>query len=93
MQDPNEVQMDKNRFISVQDAVERIRRGEQIIVVDDQDRENEGDLIFASDKVSPEAVNFMARHGRGLICISLTADRCDELELPLVLQHLDSLSQ
>jgi 3,4-dihydroxy 2-butanone 4-phosphate synthase/GTP cyclohydrolase II len=71
-------------FISVDEAVARIARGEQVIVVDDEDRENEGDLILASDKVSPEAINFMARYGRGLICISLTPDRCDELDLPLM---------
>jgi len=57
-----------------------------IIVVDDEDRENEGDLIFAADMVTPEAINFMARHGRGLICVSLTPDRCDELELPLMVE-------
>ena len=66
--------------------MERIARGEQVIVVDDEDRENEGDLILASDKVSPEAINFMARFGRGLICVSLTPDRCDELELPLMVE-------
>jgi 3,4-dihydroxy 2-butanone 4-phosphate synthase/GTP cyclohydrolase II len=73
-------------FITVEEALARIARGEQIIVVDDEDRENEGDLIVAADKVSPEAVNFMARFGRGLICVSLTADRCDELDLPLMVE-------
>jgi len=73
-------------FVTVEEAVERIARGEQVIVVDDEDRENEGDLILASDKVSPEAINFMARFGRGLICVSLTPDRCDELELPLMVE-------
>jgi 3,4-dihydroxy 2-butanone 4-phosphate synthase/GTP cyclohydrolase II len=73
-------------FISVEEALARIGRGEQIIVVDDEDRENEGDLIVAADKVSPEAVNFMARFGRGLICVSLTAERCDELDLPLMVE-------
>jgi 3,4-dihydroxy 2-butanone 4-phosphate synthase/GTP cyclohydrolase II len=75
-----------NAFITVEEAVARIARGEQIIVVDDADRENEGDLIFASDKVTPDAVNFMARHGRGLICVSITGERCDELELPLMVE-------
>ena len=56
-------------FLSVEEAVARIQRGEQIIVVDDADRENEGDLIFASDKVTPEAINFMARFARGLVCV------------------------
>ncbi len=73
-------------FLSVEEAVARIQRGEQIIVVDDADRENEGDLIFASDKVTPEAVNFMARFARGLVCVSLTAERCDELDLPPMVQ-------
>ena len=75
-----------NAFITVKEAVARIARGEQIIVVDDEDRENEGDLIFASDKVTPDAVNFMARHGRGLICVSITGERCDELDLPLMVE-------
>ncbi len=73
-------------FLSVEEAIARIARGEQVIVVDDEDRENEGDLIFAAEKVTPEAINFMARHGRGLICISLTAERCDELDLPLMVE-------
>ena len=73
-------------FLSVEEAVARIARGEQVIVVDDEDRENEGDLIFAADAVSPEAINFMARNARGLICIALTADRCDELDLPLMVE-------
>jgi len=73
-------------FITVEEAVARIARGEQIIVVDDEDRENEGDLIFASDKVTPDAVNFMARFGRGLICVSITGERCDELDLPLMVE-------
>ncbi|HSL19670.1 MAG TPA: bifunctional 3,4-dihydroxy-2-butanone-4-phosphate synthase/GTP cyclohydrolase II [Methylomirabilota bacterium] len=71
-------------LISVEEAIERLREGELIVVADDADRENEGDLIFAADKVTPEAVNFMARHGRGLICIALTPERCDELDLPLM---------
>ena len=77
---------EKNVFITVAEAVARITRGEQVIVVDDEDRENEGDLILASDKVNPEAINFMARFGRGLICVSLTADRCDDLGLPLMVE-------
>jgi 3,4-dihydroxy 2-butanone 4-phosphate synthase/GTP cyclohydrolase II len=72
--------------ISVEEAIRRIGAGEQIIVVDDEDRENEGDLIFAADTVTPEAINFMARYGRGLICVALTSDRCDELELPLMVK-------
>ncbi len=77
---------DEEGFLSVPEAVARIARGEQIIVVDDEDRENEGDLIFAADKVTPEAINFMARHGRGLICIALPPDRCEALDLPLMVE-------
>jgi 3,4-dihydroxy 2-butanone 4-phosphate synthase/GTP cyclohydrolase II len=73
-------------FLSVEEAVARIARGEQVIVVDDEDRENEGDLIFAADRVTPEAINFMARNARGLVCIALTEDRCDELDLPLMVE-------
>ena len=73
-------------IISVEEGIARIARGEQVIVVDDEDRENEGDLIFAAEKVTPEAVNFMARFGRGLICVSLTPERCDALELPLMVE-------
>jgi len=73
-------------FITVEDAVARIARGELVVVVDDEDRENEGDLILAADRVTPEAVNFMARHARGLICVALTPERCDELDLPLMVE-------
>jgi 3,4-dihydroxy 2-butanone 4-phosphate synthase/GTP cyclohydrolase II len=73
-------------LISVEEGIARIARGEALIVVDDEDRENEGDLIVAADLVTPEAVNFMARHGRGLICIALTPERCDELDLPLMVE-------
>ncbi len=73
-------------IISVEEGIARIARGEQVIVVDDEDRENEGDLIFAAEKVTPEAINFMARFGRGLICVSLTPERCDELDLPLMVE-------
>jgi 3,4-dihydroxy 2-butanone 4-phosphate synthase / GTP cyclohydrolase II len=71
-------------FASVAEAVERFRDGRMVILVDDADRENEGDLAIAADKVTPEAINFMTRHGRGLVCLSLTAERCDALRLPLM---------
>lgn len=71
-------------FLSVDAGVERFRRGEMVILVDDEDRENEGDLAVAAEKVTPDAVNFMTRHGRGLVCLSLTPERCDELRLPLM---------
>ena len=63
-------------------AIEEVRAGRMVIVADDEDRENEGDLVMAADAVTPEAVNFMARHGRGLICVPLVGERCDELDLP-----------
>ncbi len=69
-------------FVSVEEAIARFAQGRMVILVDDEDRENEGDLALAAEKVTPEAINFMARHGRGLICLSLTEERCDELQLP-----------
>lgn len=69
---------------SIKDAIEAIRRGEVIIVVDDEDRENEGDFVCAAEKITPEIVNFMATHGRGLICAPLSEERCDELDLQLM---------
>lgn len=74
-----EVKLDR-----IEDAIEAIRKGEVVIVVDDEDRENEGDFICAAEKVTPEIVNFMATHGRGLICAPLVEDRCDELGLELM---------
>jgi len=74
----------KTPFASIEDAIEAIRDGKMIIVVDDEDRENEGDLTIAAEKVTPEAINFMAKFGRGLICIPMTEERLDELELPLM---------
>ncbi|HMC60709.1 MAG TPA: 3,4-dihydroxy-2-butanone-4-phosphate synthase [Candidatus Solibacter sp.] len=71
-------------FVSVPEAIGEIRAGRIVVVVDDEDRENEGDLTIAAEKVTPEIVNFMATHGRGLICLTLTADRCDYLRLPLM---------
>ncbi len=67
---------------TIEEAVEDIRAGKLIIIVDDEDRENEGDLVCAAEKITPEIVNFMATHGRGLICLPLTEDRCDFLQLP-----------
>ena len=68
-------------FATVEEALEDIRAGRFVIVVDDEDRENEGDLTIAAQFATPEAINFMATHGRGLICLSLTEERCDELGL------------
>jgi 3,4-dihydroxy 2-butanone 4-phosphate synthase/GTP cyclohydrolase II len=74
-------------FDRIEDAVEAIRQGRMVIVVDDADRENEGDLTIAAEKVTPEAINFMARYGRGLICLSMTGERLDELEVPLMVSQ------
>ena len=71
-------------FSRIEEAVDAIRAGRMVIVVDDEDRENEGDLTIAAEKITPEAINFMARFGRGLICVSLTPERLDELEIPLM---------
>jgi 3,4-dihydroxy 2-butanone 4-phosphate synthase / GTP cyclohydrolase II len=71
-------------FSTVEAAVEDVRQGRMIVLVDDEDRENEGDLTMAAEKITPEAINFMARYGRGLICLPLTEQRCDELHLPLM---------
>jgi 3,4-dihydroxy 2-butanone 4-phosphate synthase / GTP cyclohydrolase II len=71
-------------FVPVSEALEEIRAGRIVVVVDDEDRENEGDLTIAAEKVTPEIINFMATHGRGLICLALTPERCDQLRLPLI---------
>jgi 3,4-dihydroxy 2-butanone 4-phosphate synthase/GTP cyclohydrolase II len=75
---------DERTTVPVETAVESVRAGRMVIIVDDEDRENEGDLMAAADKVTPEIVNFMARHGRGLICLPLTRERLEELQLPLM---------
>src|ERR1044072_4147450 len=70
-------------FAPIEDAIAAIKAGKMIIVVDDEDRENEGDLTMAASKITPDAINFMAKHGRGQICLSMTGARLDELEIPL----------
>ncbi len=74
-------------FASIPEAIEEIRAGRMLVVVDDEDRENEGDLTAAAEKITPEMINFMVTHGRGLVCLSLTAERCDELQLPPIAQR------
>jgi len=74
----------KFKFNTIEEAIQEIAEGKMIILVDDEDRENEGDLCIAAEKVSPESINFMAREGRGLICLSLTAERVEELHLPMM---------
>jgi len=72
-------------FHTVEEVIEEVRQGKMVILCDDEDRENEGDLVLAAEKVTPEAINFMATHGRGLICLALTAERADQLHLtPMV---------
>ena len=73
-------------FSSIPEALEDIRAGKMVVVVDDEDRENEGDLTIAAEKVTPEAINFMARYGRGLICLPMTGERLDELRIPLMVR-------
>lgn len=78
---------------SIGEAIEEIRQGRIIIVVDDEDRENEGDFICSAELITPEIVNFMATHGRGLICVPLPEERCDELELNMMVGHNTSLHE
>jgi 3,4-dihydroxy 2-butanone 4-phosphate synthase/GTP cyclohydrolase II len=77
----------RSPFASIEEAVVAFREGQMIIVVDDEDRENEGDLTIAAEKVTPAAINFMATHGRGLICMPMTEERLDELDIPLMVTH------
>jgi 3,4-dihydroxy 2-butanone 4-phosphate synthase/GTP cyclohydrolase II len=77
-------------FATIQEAIEDVRAGRMVIIVDDEDRENEGDLACAAEKVTPEIINFMARHGRGLICLSMTPERLDELHIPLQISEADN---
>ncbi|MDO6640100.1 MULTISPECIES: bifunctional 3,4-dihydroxy-2-butanone-4-phosphate synthase/GTP cyclohydrolase II [unclassified Shewanella] len=72
---------------SIEEIIEDIRQGKMVILMDDEDRENEGDLIMAADKVTPEAINFMATFGRGLICQTMTKERCQQLNLPLMVTN------
>jgi 3,4-dihydroxy 2-butanone 4-phosphate synthase/GTP cyclohydrolase II len=74
-------------FTTVQEAAELYRQGQFVIIVDDEDRENEGDLCIAAERVTAESINFMARFGRGLICLALTEERCAELDLPLMVEN------
>jgi len=72
------------KFNTIEESIEDIKKGKMVILVDDEDRENEGDLTMAAEKVTPEAINFMAMHGRGLICLSLTPERVEHLQLPMM---------
>src|SRR6266508_2510695 len=81
----------RSPFARIEDAIDAIGAGRMVIVVDDADRENEGDLTIAAQKVTPEAINFMARFGRGLICLAMTPERLDELDIPLMVRNNTSL--
>ena len=76
---------------STEEIIEDIRAGRMVILMDDEDRENEGDLVMAASHVRPEDINFMASHGRGLICLTVTRERCEQLDLPLMVQSNQSL--
>ena len=76
-------------FSNIEDIIDDIRNGKMVIMVDDENRENEGDLLMAAEKVRPEDINYMARYGRGLICLTMTRDRCGQLRLPLMVAETD----
>lgn len=84
--------MSKSVRVTVPEALEEIKKGRMVILVDDEDRENEGDLVVAAEFATPEAINFMAKEGRGLICLSMTPERCDELSLNLMIREEDNHS-
>ncbi|HMJ02243.1 MAG TPA: 3,4-dihydroxy-2-butanone-4-phosphate synthase, partial [Conexibacter sp.] len=77
-------QTTRTPFATIEEAIEDVRQGKMVVVCDDEDRENEGDLTLAAQFATPEAINFMAKEGRGLICLALTGERCDELGLDLM---------
>src|SRR6187402_2685891 len=85
--DETPIEMETTPFAPIEQAIEDIRRGKFVVVVDAADRENEGDLTIAAQFATPEAVNFMATHGRGLICLCLTSERCAELGLRQMTEH------
>ncbi|MGB8076644.1 MAG: 3,4-dihydroxy-2-butanone-4-phosphate synthase, partial [Gallionella sp.] len=71
----------------VQEIIDEMRAGRMVILIDEEDRENEGDLVFAAEFVTPEKINFMAKHGRGLICLTLTEAHCRQIDLPLMVRE------
>jgi 3,4-dihydroxy 2-butanone 4-phosphate synthase/GTP cyclohydrolase II len=90
----NEVILKKNHMLDpIESAIEDIRKGKMVIVVDDEDRENEGDFVTAARNVTPEVINFMSKYGRGLICAALPAERCDELGLELMVNNNTALHE
>jgi 3,4-dihydroxy 2-butanone 4-phosphate synthase/GTP cyclohydrolase II len=85
-----ESQSRSRSFASIEDAIAAIRAGQMVIVVDDEDRENEGDLTIAAEKITPQVINFMAQYGRGLICLAMTPEHLDALDIPLMVPHNSS---
>ena len=85
--------MSKYKLNTIEEAIEEISKGRLLIVVDDEDRENEGDFICAAELITPEIVNFMVTHGRGLICVALPEERCEELDLNLMVGNNTSLHE
>src|SRR6266436_8623093 len=83
----------KTPFATIEEAIDDIRQGKMVVVCDDENRENEGDLTMAAQFVTPEAINFMAKEARGLICLALTPERCDELGLDLMAAKNESSFQ
>jgi 3,4-dihydroxy 2-butanone 4-phosphate synthase/GTP cyclohydrolase II len=78
-----------NQFTQIKDIIEDVRMGEMVIIVDDEERENEGDLMIAAEKIQPEDINFMLQYARGLMCLTLTQDRCKLLDIPLMVDKTD----
>src|SRR5215475_1157090 len=74
------------QFATIEEAIKEIQDGRMVIIVDDEDRENEGDLMIAAEKVTPDTINFMATYGRGLICLPMTGDRLDQLQIPMMVE-------
>ncbi len=81
------MKMEKHKFNTIEEAVSDIKKGKMVVLVDDEDRENEGDLTMAAEKITPQTINFMAKFGRGLICLSLTHERVNELKLPMMSEN------
>ena len=90
MSKPQLAKTSSDAFAPIEDILAQLRAGRMVIMVDDEDRENEGDLIMLASKVRPEDINYMARYGRGLICLTLTRERCQQLRLPLMVSSTDS---
>lgn len=82
----------KHPFVSIEKAIEELQHGRMIILVDDEDRENEGDLVVAAEKITPEMINFMITYGRGLVCLSLHEDHVKRLKLPMMTQSKNCLN-